>query len=105
MRQDADDSLEVTGDRRLRGDHGCSLELAHRGTQSSAFTRGGVGTETLPHSLADAELQFRVRLGRVIGRGLEKLVRQSEFEDGPEGLPVLPRKGAGGVRQVVSFSR
>src|SRR6478609_10562707 len=52
-------------------------------------------------SLADAELQFRVRLGRVIGSGLEKLVRQREFEDGPEGLPVLPRKGAGGVGQVV----
>ena len=30
MRQDANDSLEVTGDRRLRGDHGRRLELAHR---------------------------------------------------------------------------
>jgi hypothetical protein len=42
----------------LRGGSGCGLKLAHRRPQSPASSRGGVDTETLPHSLADAEFEL-----------------------------------------------
>src|ERR1700686_4177925 len=83
-------SVKATGDRGLRGGHRSGLKLAHRRTQSPALTRGGVDPETLPHSVADAELQLRVRFRCVIGGRFEELVGQSQLEDCPEGLPVLP---------------
>src|SRR5215204_5090118 len=70
--------------------HRPGLEFAQRRPEAATLTSGRVDAEAFPHAAPDAELQFRVGLGRIVRRGLEKLVRQSQFQDRPERLHVLP---------------
>jgi hypothetical protein len=69
------------------GGYGAGLKRAHRRPQYPAFYPWRVGTETLPHCLADAEFQLRAHFECVIGGRLEELVGQRELEDCSEGLP------------------
>src|SRR3954470_8979387 len=77
------------------------FDLTDRGAQSATSSGGGVGAEALPYSVADPELQFRVRLGSIVGGGLEELVGQGQFGDRQERLHVLATQRARCVRQVV----
>jgi hypothetical protein len=78
-----------------RGCSGCrdltGLKLAQRGPQPVTFAGAGFDTEALANALTDSEFQFRMGFGRVVGGGLEELVRDRELEDCPERLHVLVR--------------